>query len=243
MQATELQQILQRQVGQFCDRVSQALAPLEASTSRAVSDAALHEGLLYVSSAVDIATGPAPELNLIDMLVFLRLCRKAIESHWIPAVFGEQGAAVAAAFSKSEEDLWRAVTPVATETQRRELEGLIDEWIADNPGQFRVEGVRLDDFVRHTGMTAQARAERARGLVANVRAATQAADQALMLAERGIFLVNRLPFLWRVQARVASREIVSDLAARLRAVPEAIGRRALCAPTALLRRLTAGRAG
>jgi hypothetical protein len=243
MQAAELQQVLQRQVGQFCERVSQALEPLEASPSRAVSDAALREALLYASSAIDIATGPVPALNLIDMLVFLRLCRKAVESYWIPAVYGEDGAGVAAAFSKSEEDLWRAITPVATENQRRDLEGLVDEWIADNPGQFRVEGVRLDDFVRQTGATAQARADRARGLLAGVKAATQAADQALMLAERGIFLVNRLPFLWRLQARVASREIVSDLAAQLRAIPEAIGRRALCAPTALLRRLTAGRAG
>jgi hypothetical protein len=47
-----------------------------------VSDTALRETLIYVSSAIEIATGPLPSVNLVDMLVFLRLCRVAVERHW-----------------------------------------------------------------------------------------------------------------------------------------------------------------
>jgi hypothetical protein len=241
MQDTELQQLVHRQVAQFCERIAVALAPLEASPHRSVSDAAMQETLLYVSSAIDIATGPLPEVNLVDLLVFLRLCREALERHWVPEVFGPQGNEAVAVFSKSEDDLWRLAMPAINEGQRRELESLIDEWLAENPDQHRVEGVRLDDFARRAGRAGRGRAERARGLLSGIKSATQAADQALLLAERAMFLVNRMPFLWRLQARVASREILSDILGRLLEVPTAIANLALRAPTKLLHRVTAGR--
>jgi hypothetical protein len=241
MQDSELQQLVQRQVAQFCERVGQALAPLEESPDRVVSDTAIHQSLLYVSSAVDIATGPVPGVNLVDLLVFLRLCREAIEKHWIPNVYGAQGAEVATVFARSRDDLWRTAASAIDETQRRELESLIDDWSADNPDQFRVEGIRLADFAERAGKAAQGLSDRARGLISGIKSASKAADQALLLAERGMFLVNRMPFLWRLQARVASREIVSDILSQLWAVPLAVGHLALSAPTKLLRRVTAGR--
>jgi hypothetical protein len=242
MQDIELQQLVQRQASQFCERITQALAPLGESSHRVVSDTAMGETLLYVSSAIDIATGPLPEVNLIDLAVFLRLCREVVERHWIPHVYGEPGAAVAAAFSKSEDDLWRAAEPVVHEAQRHELESLIAEWRAENADQIRVEGVRLDDFVQHAGAAARRRQERTKGLLSSVKSATRAADQARLLAERGIFLLNRLPFLWRLQARMTAREIVSDMVSRLLAIPTAIGDRALQASNLLLRRLGVGTA-
>jgi hypothetical protein len=234
MQDTELQQLVQRQVSQFCDRVAQALAPLEESPQREVSDTALSEALLYVSSAIDIATGPCPEVNLLDLFVFLRLCRDTLERHWIPKVYGEQGADVAAAFSKAEDDLWKAAASLFNESRKRELEELVAGWQAENPEQFRVEGVRLDDFLRQGSRDRQAR-----GILSGVKAAIKSADQARLLAERGIFLVNRLPFLWRLQARVTAREIVSDLASRLVEVPVALGELAMRAPRKLFERVRA----
>ncbi len=236
MQGTQLQQHVQRQAAQFCERVAESMEPLEESTHRDVSDAAMKGALLYVSSAIDIATGPLPEVNLVDLLVFLRLCRDALERHWIPAVYGAQGRDVVAAFTKSEEDLWEVAATVISSSQKQDLESLIDDWRAENPGQFRVEGVRLDDFARRAGRVERERAERAKGLLSGVKSATQAADQALLLAERAMFLVNRMPFLVRFQARVAVREIVSDIVTRLLAVPGALRTRVAHGLTNLLRR-------
>jgi hypothetical protein len=53
-----------------------------------------------------------------------------------------------------------------------------------------------------------------------VKSAAQSANQALALTERALFLVHRLPFLWRIQARVGASEILSDSLATLTQGPE-----------------------
>ncbi|HVJ21712.1 MAG TPA: hypothetical protein VM686_40185, partial [Polyangiaceae bacterium] len=50
----------------------------------------------------------------------------------------------------------------------------------------------------------------ASGLLGSVKAATQAADQALLLSDRAMFLATRMPFLVRLQARLGAQEIVAD---------------------------------
>jgi hypothetical protein len=87
---------------------------------------------------------------------------------------------------------------------------MADSWLAANPGLTRVDGVRLADFSAEAGSAAAARAGQARGLLASVKAATRTANQAMVLSERGLFLFHRLPFLWRLQARLAMREILRD---------------------------------
>lgn len=240
MQGAELQQHVQRQVSQFCDRVVEALEPLERSPHREVSDAALKEALLYASSAVDIAAGPSPEMNLLDLFVFLRLSREAIEQYWIPRVYGEDGREVAVAFRASEKDAWDVLGELLDASQQQELEHLVEAWRAEHPEQVRVEGVRLDDFSVQAGQMAHDRAVRAGGLFSNVKSATQTADQALLLAERGMFLALRVPFLLRMQARLLTREILSDAAARLLALPADAGAQVVHRLVTLLDR---GRAG
>jgi hypothetical protein len=144
------------------------------------------------------------------MFVFLRLSRRKMVDHWIPKVLGERGRGFATAFERSEEEISKTVdTILSPERKARLLKG-IDEWYAANPELVRVEGIRLTDFSREAGAVASAREEEVRGILASVKEATQAADQAVLLAERAFFLANRLPFLLRMQARVATREVTTD---------------------------------
>jgi hypothetical protein len=219
VRSAQIQQHVQRQAAQFCARVAEAMEPLEQSPSRRVSDSALEGVLLYTSSAIDIATGPFPEVNLVDLLVFLRLGLHVLERHWIPQVYREGGHDVAAAFRKSEEAAWDVARGVLDEAERTQLVALVDAWLADNPDQVRVEDVRLDDFSLHAGQVASEHAERARGLLSSVHSATETADQALFLAERAMFLAHRAPFLVRMQARLASRQILSDAIVRILSAP------------------------
>lgn len=211
---TELQQQLQRFAGVFFDRISQATTELSQSSPPAASSAALNNGLIYASSALDIATGPLPEINLLDMLVFVRLCREVFSSYWMPKVFGERGRVVLDVFQTSEDELWRIAARVMSADQRARLVTLVEQWRQDNPNLFRVEGVRLMDFSQRAGKVEQERAQEAGGLLSSVKGATQAADQAVLLAERGMFLAQRMPFLLRMQARVGSREILGDALSR-----------------------------
>jgi hypothetical protein len=223
MNQAELEDAIQRFTGVFADRLTQALDELAEGSSRAVRTEVLHQELLYTSSALDIATGPVPEVNLLDMLVFVRLCREAFEGHWIPEHYGERGRPVAEVFRTSEEDLWRVAARVVSPAQRRELEALVDQWRDENPRQVRVEGVRLMDFAQRRGEVELERARAAGGLLSSVKGATRAADQALLIAERAMFLAHRMPFILRLQARLGSREIVSDTLASVGSPAELLG--------------------
>ena len=88
--ALELQEALQRFTTQFADRITQAMEALERSSPAGVRDEALRKNLLYVSSALEIATGPDPEVNLLDMIVFIHLSRAALEKHWIPVLYHQR---------------------------------------------------------------------------------------------------------------------------------------------------------
>jgi hypothetical protein len=216
MENVKLQQDLQRFANQFVETVTQALRELERSPTREVSDAALYRNLLYASAAIDIATGPYPEVNLLDMLAFIRLSRSVVDGYWVPQVYGaEEGRALAETFEAAERDLWEVAAQVLDETRRADVTSLIDDWRAAWPNQIRVEGIRLTDFSVVAGEAARDRAERARGLLASVKSASQSADNALLLAERAMFLTHRLPTLLRLQARLAAREIISDAIDRL----------------------------
>ena len=183
---------------------------LERSSRREVSDAALKQNVLYTAAALEIATGPVPTVNLLDMIVFIRLSKEIFETHWKPRIFGKDGEEALAAFQKSDEELLPIAEPCLTAHQLQELGDLIREWRRENPAQIRVEGIRLDDFASLTGQGARARRS---GFLASVKIATQVADEALLVAERVMFLVHRMPFLLRLQVRLASREIAGDLTA------------------------------
>ena len=51
----------------------------------------------------------------------------------------------------------------------------------------------------------------ASGLLAGVKQAVQSADQARLLAERALFAAQRLPFLLRMQIRVATQQVMADV--------------------------------
>jgi hypothetical protein len=230
MRDVELQQDLQRYAAQFTETVTQAMEELERSPDRRISDEALRRNVAYASAAIDIATGPFPEVNLLDMIVFVHLSRSAADRYWVPDVYGaEAGTRLVDAFQRVEQELWRIADKALDGERKNDVLSLADDWLTDNPGQVRVEGIRLTDFSALAGEAARARAERARGLLSSVRSATQSADQALLLAEQAMFLAHRIPFLVRMHARIAAREIVSDAVDRLLLGPDAplfvLGRR------------------
>jgi hypothetical protein len=220
----ELQQAVQRIATLFMDRIAQAGETLSADARRpAERQGALQRVLLYAASALEIASGPLPEVNAIDMLVFAILCRGALERHWIPNGLGEHGAGLVQAFTLAEQDLWGLAGEVLGAQQQSDLRELIANWQSEHPEQYRVEGVRFQEFAGHAGSASDERAKKTRGLLGQVRSATQAADQALLAVERGLFIAHRMPFLIRLQARLGVQETLSDTLATLGAAAAQTG--------------------
>ena len=217
----ELQQEMQRFATQFTDRITQATETLEESSARAVvRHEALRKNLRYIAAALEIATGPVAEINLVDMVVFVRLSRAVLERHWVPTLYGDDGAELMQIFARAEADLDGVAARALSATERRDLGDVIDAWLTDNPQQYRVEGIRFSDFAAAAGAAGE-RAMVVRGILSSVRTATRAANQALLLSERVLFLVNRMPSLWRLQARLGARELMSDALKELSQGPEA----------------------
>jgi hypothetical protein len=232
----ELQQEIERFTTRFAERVMQAASALEHSSHPGERDEVLRRKLLYVSSATEIATGPFPDVNLLDMMVFIHLSRSVLEKHWIPDRYGDKGGDLAEVFARSEEEITEIASQTLSAAHRGRLAEIVDAWLAENPNQYRVEGIRLADFSTTAGSAAAERAAQSKGLLGSVRTATQTASQALLLSERALFLTHRLPFLWRLQARLGAREIVADVLTQLTDGPEALVPRAMGQATALVRR-------
>jgi hypothetical protein len=221
MDEHELTQELERFTTRFTDRVAQASEVLEHSPSQRVRDEALRNTLAYISSAIEIATGLYAEIDLLDMVVFIHLCRNVIEKHWIPTLYDDAGVELSDAFAKSEAEISDIADRAVGSTRRNQLEGLVDDWLADNPGQVRVEGIRLADFASGAARAAADRRLEARGILSSVKVATQAANEAMILVERARFLLHRMPTVWRFQARLSAREILSDSIAQVSEGPDA----------------------
>ena len=222
--AAELQQDVQRAATAFADRVSQAGDPLEKGNRPVNEDALLRRILLYNAAALEIATGPYPKVNALDMVVFAILCRGALERHWIPNRFGDEGLPLVEAFICLERDAWETAGKFLDQGQQADLRELVSAWQDEHPGQYRVEGVRFQEFSEHAGRIASARHQKASGMLGQVRSATMAADHALLISERAVFLANRMPFLLRAQARVGVQETLNDSLARLHDVEALLGR-------------------
>jgi hypothetical protein len=207
----ELQEDLQRFSGQFTDRLTQGMYEAIGDTpADSTSNYAMRLGLVYEASALDIATEALPELGVLDMAVFLRLNRATLAEYWVPKVLGERGQPLLKAFEDSEKTFWPIVDKILRPEQKAKLIAGIDAWRRENPDQVRVEAVRFLDFSTQAGAVASTRAKDASGMLASVQAATVAADQAVLLGERGLFLATRMPFLLRLQARLGAREILGD---------------------------------
>jgi len=219
----ELQQDIQRFSTEFTARVLGTLAPLQRAPQPEVRDAAMRQLLLYSSSALDIATEPQPEVGLLDMIVFVTLSRRTVDTHWAPKVFGEKGAELSKTMAQSEAEVWRLFDKVVGKKRREDLEEIIRDWQNRNPDQLRVEGIRFHTFARGAGKLAEEQEKKTSGLLSDFKAALAAADQGVLLAERALFLAHRAPFLLRLQARLGMHEIAGDMAAQIKSGEEFLG--------------------
>jgi hypothetical protein len=221
MDEHELTQELRRFTTRFTERIAQATEVLEHSPSQRVRDEALRNTLGYISSAIEIATGPHAEIALLDMFVLVHLCRTVLDTYWNPQLYGNEGLELSAAFARSETEISDIAERALGSSRKQHVSSLVDAWLADNPGQVRVEGIRLADFASGAARATAERMLEAKGILSSVRTATEAANEAMVLVERALFLLHRMPTVWRVQARLAAREILGDSIAQVSEGPDA----------------------
>ncbi|MFO1051077.1 MAG: hypothetical protein U1F36_02535 [Planctomycetota bacterium] len=163
------------------------------STGRWLSLSFLRNGM---GAALDIASGPNPDIGLLDLLVLVTLQTQAFEKHWIPAgIDAGLGAAAVARLHQAENSVWAAARRLLSAEQEQTLRQLIADWVAQHPDQTVVAFVRFSDFTEERKqMTAGARAQAA-GLLREIDEATVAVEQARLFGERALWFASRYPYL------------------------------------------------
>jgi hypothetical protein len=172
---------------------------LEGSEARNV---ARERRYFTAAAAYTIAAGPNPEIALLDMLVLVSMERRAVESHWLPNVFGEAGEELLGVLRQLETEVWTLADTVLTPEQHAQIESLISEWTAEHPRDWRwVSFRRLGDVAEERMRAAAATRRSSKGIFSSFKKALTTAEESRLLAERSMYYLQRLPFLvsWQVQ--------------------------------------------
>src|SRR5262245_22059066 len=154
--------------------------------------------LILSSALVALAMQPDPVDALADMLTFTTLTADAqrVAAMGKPADSSE--ARLQRALDQNEADAWRVAERWINEPTRIAFRERILSWSGSRQSAADVAFVRIADLKR-TGSTS---IESDSGLFDSMHAATQQLDQTRLLAERSLFLAQRMPFLMRWQAEV-----------------------------------------
>jgi hypothetical protein len=167
------------------------------------------------TAAVQIAAGPRPPANALDMIALVRLNRRLLERHW-PEKFGKAVTPFLAAYERLEEGAWVLLDGLATEEQANELKSLIDRVVDEYPNLERGAFFRFTGFAQASGQTQVKVSPGLLGIVglaltAGLDPAIREFEQTRQLAERAMYYMQRVPYLMELQvARSASRLAASS---------------------------------
>jgi hypothetical protein len=163
-----------------------------------------------VGASLDIAVGPNPAVNLLDLLVVASLQTWSFEVHWMPAGIGEAGKPALSRLKRAETDAWSSAGNLLSEDQLNTLRNLIEAWIEDNPDRTVVALVRFDEFADERKLSSLSLREEARGLMEEVSQAAAVVDETRLLGERLLWFAGRYPYLLGEQTELTAYRLVDQ---------------------------------
>jgi hypothetical protein len=206
----ELQDQLMRFEGRFSARLVAAFEPFSQSKDPAARSRAARDLLEFMASALDIAVGRSPEVDLLDMVALVALGRTAMSRRYGSGAHGAMGLSVVDAFQTSLDDIDGIARAAFSDDLEAGVRQAIIEWEEENPEVMDVASVRLSAHADNVTGTSTRSAKHAAGLFSFVRRATYAADNVVLLGERALYVAQRLPFHLRFHARIATNDLVTD---------------------------------
>jgi hypothetical protein len=154
--------------------------------------------LILSSALVSIAIEPDPVDALADILTHTTLTADAQRNAAKGKPEDSTDVKLLRALEQNEADAWRLAERWVNEPTRVAFRARILAWTGPRSSAGHVAFTRLSDIQR-AGSTS---VEAGDGMFAALHAATEQVDEARLLAERSLFLAQRMPFLMRWQAEV-----------------------------------------
>ena len=163
-----------------------------------------------VGASLDIAVGPNPPVNLLDLLVLTALQSWSFEAHWIPVGIGDTGLPALNRLKRAEADVWASARAILSEDQLRTLRKLIDTWISENSDRTVVALVRFKEFADERRISSIHLRGMAQGLLQEVGEASAAVDDARLLGERLLWFAGRYPYLLGEQTELTAYRLIDQ---------------------------------
>jgi len=173
--------------------------------------------LATATSAVQIAAGPSPVTNAVDMLVMVSLSRRIVEAGWT-ARYGEQAQPLLESYRTLERRARRLLDGIGSREQKDELDALMDTWIAENPAATSAAFIRFDNLARTGPGRAESAARASPSLLSmigldplqGIDPAVREVQQTRLLAERWVYYAQRLPILLDLQTSLIGARAAAD---------------------------------
>ena len=221
-----LQTELQRYADEYASRTAAALEDYARLTG---TPEARRQALQWKASvglaAVSIASGPNPQANLMDFLGLATVTRLVMEEVWIKTTNGPAFQPWLTVSRVLETNVWRLVPGVFSPEQQQELREAIRQWWEANPearAGFFVRPQEFTSLIRQTHQKSERPGSvfRLVGLdpTAGLDPAVREVARTRLLAERALFVAQRMPLLLRWQA-----EMLADDFLRQEQVATALG--------------------
>jgi hypothetical protein len=240
---------LQYEVMRFADDYVTAISLATGNTEGKSPEARLELitwRLHQATGAYDIASGPVPLVNAVDMAVLVTLTRRVAERYWAPKVFGESGRPVLEALRRLEPRAWQLIPPDAEPGMIANVRQQIIPWLDRHPDVRDVAFVRALDLSSDEGPKAQAGLGSmgdvlgAAGVdpLGGLDATERQIEESRILGERSVYYAKRMPNLLDLQAQKmaleltlqpASQQVLADTD-RVSRAAESVGRLAGAVP-------------
>lgn len=168
------------------------------------------------SATCSIASGPNAIANLLDLTVFVTVTRMALEDYWQPKVFGESAQPMVDSCRNAETNIWRLTSRVLTAAQQTELRQATEAWFRQNPLPEAVVAARALGFASQLAAanpTGKPRTGSVFSLLmldplSGLDPATREIAQTRLLAERALYVAQKMPLLLRWQTELMTMNAI-----------------------------------
>jgi len=152
------------------------------------------------STAYSIATGPNPQIGLIDLTVNISVQRSIWDGGLARERFGERAEPLLVAYQQIDEQAWTTLGRVFTAQQVALLHDAIQRYMADHPHFKSLPFVHLPSLAKYRDVSLLATPGGLR-MLAPVAEAARAAQELRLLGERSVYLAQRFPYLanWQTE--------------------------------------------
>jgi len=211
-----IQQNVQRFADEFSAKLNLGIEKLQRHGQPLAPADVLRWKIAIGTDICAIASGPNAVANLLDLIVLASVTREAVEEN--AQVYGDSVQSLLADCRSAETEAWRLAATVLTEKQQAELRDAIAAWRRQNPHAENILAARAVSFATQLAPKEEATREKAGSVfgllrldpLAGLDPATREIAQSRLLAERALYVTQKMPQLLRWQLELLSANTLAS---------------------------------